>query len=69
MSSSDTAADYIVRKLKQQRERVLASIVKSLPEHEYRRMCGMDEAFKYALDLIEHTTQKVANDEELDENE
>lgn len=65
--SKGTAAEFLIKKLNQQRQRVLQSIVKSLPEHEYRRLCGMDEAFDYAIKLIEHTAAQVANDEELDD--
>jgi hypothetical protein len=63
---TDTAAEYLTKKLLQQRERIVGHILKGVSfEQEYYRSLGLIQGFDYAVELIKTTAQKVANDEEL----
>jgi hypothetical protein len=64
--STDTAAEFIVRKIRQQRERIVENMTRGMNfEPYYHRAVGQVEGLDYAIELINDTARKVANDEEL----
>jgi hypothetical protein len=62
----DSIAGYLVHKLDRQRTIINERVLKGdLVQEEYRRLCGLTEGISYAIDLINDTEKRVANDEEL----
>jgi hypothetical protein len=65
---TDTAAEYLTKKLKAQRTIIEESVISGkLNLEEYKRMTGMHYGVNYAIELIEDTAKKVANEELGDE--
>lgn len=68
--SSDTAAEYLIKKIRKQQVLVTGSIIGgTLDQFEYKRLCGMLNAFDYCIELIDHTAKQVENEEELTDDE
>jgi len=68
--NTDTAAEFLNKKLQQQRERIIGHILKGVSfEQEYYRSLGLIQGFDYAIELIKQTARRVANDEELQDDE
>jgi len=66
--SADTAAEFLIKKFQKERERIVGHVLKGVSfEQEYYRSLGLIQGFDYAVELIKNTAQKVANDEELDD--
>jgi hypothetical protein len=67
---TDTAAEYLIKKFQRERERIVGHILKGVSfEQEYYRSLGLIQGFDYAIELIKVTAKKVANDEELQDDE
>jgi hypothetical protein len=63
---TDTAAEYLLKKLNEQRETNALRIITGVSNiEEYRRLCGRIEVFDYCIALIKDTAHKAANEEEL----
>jgi hypothetical protein len=66
--STDTAAEFLIKKFQKERERIVGHVLKGVSfEQEYYRSLGLIQGFDYAVELIKNTAQRVANDEELDD--
>jgi hypothetical protein len=66
--NTDTAAEFLVKKFQKERERIVVNMTRGMEFGPYyHRAVGQVEGLDYAIDLIKHTAQKVANDEELDD--
>lgn len=64
----DSIASYLVQKLERQRTIINVRVMRGdLPVEEYKRLCGLNEGIAYAIDLINDTDNRVANDEELND--
>lgn len=64
----DSIASYLVQKLDRQRTIINERVLKGdLYTEEYKRLCGLAEGIAYAIDLINDTEKRVANDEELND--
>lgn len=62
----DTAAEYLIGKLKEQRSVAVNNIVdRDISDSDYKRLRGVVQGIDYAIDLIIDTANRVANDEEL----
>lgn len=62
----DSIAGYLVQKLDRQRTIINERVMRGdLHVEEYKRLCGLTEGIAYAIDLINDTEKRVANDEEL----
>jgi hypothetical protein len=66
---TDTAAEFLVRKIRQQREQIKERLTNGMNQNEYFRSCGQAEGLAYAIALINDTAKRVANDEELKDDE
>jgi len=66
---TETAAEFLIRKLQQQRESFVNRILQNVSDPEYRRLNGVIQGLDYAIALVKHTAAKVANDEELTDDE
>ena len=67
---TDTAAEFLVRKIRQQRERIVENMTRGMDfEPFYHRAVGQVEGLDYAVALINDTAKRVANDEELTDDE
>jgi hypothetical protein len=65
-----SVADYLVEKLEKQRRRVADDIIKGdMPEMLYKRQTGVIYGLQYAIDLIHHTENQLAKEEELTTDE
>ena len=65
---TDTAAEFLIKKFQKERERIVGHVLKGVSfEQEYYRSLGLIQGFDYAVELIKNTAQRVANDEELDD--
>jgi hypothetical protein len=68
--SKDTAAEFIVKRIRQQRERIVESMTRGMNfEPNYHRAVGQVEGLDYAIALINDTAKRVAEDKELTDDE
>lgn len=65
MNEDNSAFDYLLRHLDEQRERATGSIVsgRATPD-EYHRLCGVIQGLNYAKDLIKDLAKRRENDDE-----
>jgi len=65
MSSDTTAVHYIVGKFHKERERIKEKLTAGMNQNEYFRCCGQAEGLAYAIEVINDTVKRLADDEEL----
>ena len=64
---TSTAAEYLIKKLNEQRELIKEHVVSSpQSDHEYCRQCGVAYGLAYAIDLIKQTAENVARNEDYE---
>jgi hypothetical protein len=67
---TDTAAEFLIRKIRQKRERIVENLARGMDyQTSYFRAVGQVEGLDYAIALINDTAKRVANDEELKDDE
>ena len=66
---TDTAAEYLIRRIRKQREGHMYTVAQGNvgSYEEYRRLVGVMQALSWVEALIDETAKKVANDEDLEE--
>lgn len=65
-----TVSAYLIDRLDKQIAIISESILKGdLADAEYRRLSGILSGLRYARDLINDTADRLANDEELQNDE
>jgi hypothetical protein len=63
--NTDTVSDYLVRKFNKERERIKEKLAAGMNQNEYFRCCGQAEGLAYAIEVINDTVKRLADDEEL----
>lgn len=62
--NTDTAAEYLVRKLTEQREKIVEEVVRlPLSQEEYARLRGVVQGLDFAAQLIDDLATKLENDD------
>lgn len=62
--NTDTAAEYLVRKLTEQREKIVEEVVRlPLSQEEYARLRGVVQGLDFAAQLINDLATKLENDD------
>jgi hypothetical protein len=67
--STDTVAEYLNRKFHKERERIKEKLAAGMNQNDYFRAVGQAEGLAYAIALINETVKRIANDEELKDDE
>lgn len=62
---TDTAAEYLIKKLKEQRETVVDEVIrKTLSQEEYSRLRGVTQGLDFAVELIKDLAKTVEESDE-----
>lgn len=62
--NTDTAAEYLLRKLNEQRETIVEEVVRlPLSQEEYARLRGVVQGLDFAAQLINDLAIKLENDD------
>jgi len=62
---TDTAAEYLIKKLKEQRETVVDEVIrKTLSQEEYSRLRGVTQGLDFAIELIKDLAKTVEESDE-----
>jgi hypothetical protein len=67
--SADTAAEFLINKFRKERERIKEKLTAGMNQNDYFRAVGQAEGLAYAIALINETVKRIANDEELKDDE
>jgi len=67
--TSETEAEFLIKKLKEQYDIAVGQVVRGQTEYEYRRLVGVLQGLNYAIDLIRDLEKRMAEDEEFILNE